>query len=201
MKYLKNCNLTINSYGYGLRSNGGGIVNVYSSNINSQTNNAILLNDAKEGIINIYSGKYTSYNSNGTIRHNSKGKINIYDTEGKVYIASYKGDQTSVWNNRAIYHTGTGEINIKGAVANKCGEEENTTGICIYNEFGRGIVIGYTDATTITGTVNIDGAYVVGSNIAISNFYGTFNICNGKISGNDYALSTGNGYIYIIKIV
>ncbi len=209
-------NNIVNSENNSLNNSGTGIVNIYSGTFTSDT--GVVINNTS-GTVNIKDGtfdakaKTTIYNSStndinisggkflsndNVIYNTSTGNINITDTDAKVYIASNFVADGAPWNHSTVANASTGNINIKGHIADKCGEEENTTGICVYNNYARCIQTANNSAAT--GIINIDGAYLVSPYGAVMNHYGTINICSGRLEGGSYSLgnltSDTSGYTY-----
>ena len=128
----------------------------------------------------------------------SGGLINIDDKNNKVYIASYDVNSSNIWQNKAVLNYKSGNIYINGSIAEKCGELENDTGICIYNQNGRGVL----NETSATGDIYINGAYILSvTNFAVDNFIGKIYICGGKIESEsnsylDVRNARKEGYIY-----
>ncbi len=145
----------------------------------------------KNSNLNINGGIITRINSSNTeclgvvtnISRND-GTLTITDKVSKVYIGQL-GSSNSIYNCKAVYNLNTnGTIKIKGNIADKCGEEENTSGICVYNVYGRSIG---NEGQNYNGKMYIDGVYAVGSEIyIISNGNGVANICNAKLGGGTY---------------
>ena len=89
-------------------------------------------------------------------------------------------------------------IYINGSIADKCTEEEeNESGICIYNGYGRALL----NESNATGNIYIDGASIVSKEfIAVNNYTGNIYICNAELDGKTADIrNDGAGNIYYTK--
>ncbi len=182
-------NSIVSSNNYGLLN--GGTANIKNSSLHSVANVAVY--NQNSGIINIDGSKITS--TFVSIHNHSSKDINITDKSGRVYIYSDGTSNTSIWSAKAITNNSSGNVKINGSIADKCTDtEENKSGICIYNGYGRTIL----NEDRATGNIYIDGASIVSKAfIAVNNFKGNTYICSGKISGNTPDIqNSGAGYIY-----
>ena len=102
----------------------------------------------------------------------------------------------SIWSCKGIINLSTGNVYINGSNADKCGNEENTLGICVYNKNGRGVL----NENNAKGNIYINGGSIVSvTNAAVSNYTGKTYICNGYIDGNkkgDITNRKNDGYLY-----
>ncbi len=185
-------NVEVSSNGINTVYNAGsGVINIKNSTIS--TTNEPLIRNNENGTINIDGGKYTS--SGNVIANYSSKDINIVDTSGKVYIYTDGITAKDWWLARDIVNFNSGNIKIKGSIADKCGEEENTSGICVYNKNGRGI----TNDSTSTGNIYINGVFVFSENfVAVNNFSKSdIYICKAKLNGTENDISINNtGNVY-----
>ncbi len=182
-------NSNVFSNNYAILSSG--TANIKNSTLSSVS--SIAINNSGSGIVNIDGSKITS--TFIPIVNYSSNDINITDKSGRVYIYSDGTTNTNIWSAKAITNNSSGNIRINGSIADKCTDtEENKSGICIYNGYGRTII----SEANATGNIYIDGATIVSKeHYAINNGVPTIYICNGKINGKVYDLvNSGTGYIY-----
>ncbi len=170
-------------------NNTSGTVNIKGGTFDAKANNTV--NNSSTGIINISGGKFLS--SATVIYNTSSNDITITDTDNKVYIYTNSAGSDNVYYMKSIINVNSGNIKIKGSVADKCGEEENTTGICVYNKIGRAVL----NESEATGNIYINGAYIVGGLQAVNNYIGNTYICNAKLNGGTYDINNSStGYTY-----
>lgn len=170
----------ISSKSYGIQNRETGKINMENNYVKGKIAG---ISSVGSGIINISGGVFISQNM--TINNNdSSGTINIDDKKGKVYIAALDAKEynESIWTSKAITNK-LGKININGEIADACGINENKTGICIYNDYGRAVV---NEGNDNNGTININGAMIISEELygANSGSKATINICKAYISGN-----------------
>lgn len=170
----------ISNNSYGIENKDNGKINMENNYVKGKIAG---ISSVGSGTINISGGVFISQNV--TINNNdSSGTINIDDKKGKVYIAvlNAKEYNDSIWTSKAITNK-LGKININGSNADVCGTNENNTGICIYNDYGRAVV---NEASDNNGIININGAMIISEELygANSGSKATINICKAYISGN-----------------
>ena len=145
------------------------------------------------GAINIHGGTFVS-NHGIVVSNEGAGIIKIDDSINKVYVMA-EGYSDSRWWTKVIFNKGAGNVYIRGKIADKCGDEINNTGICLYNKYGRSVL----NENGSTGSIYIAGASIKSiGNYAVQNIYnGNIYICNAEIDGTSFDISNdGTGYIY-----
>ncbi len=187
----------INSYGYGLRNNSTGNINLYNSSIISQTSYDYVSTSDNTNL-NIYSGYYETKGDITSVYlqvNHSSQQINIYGgtfkclSQGQSLITNSGSDSTiNIYDgefNANVHTIWLSEVSNPGTI-NVIGGKFNAAYSNIVNAGN--------------GTVNISGGELNAGTYSIDNRKsGIFNVCSGIINGTvnfGDAYNRADGYIY-----